>query len=112
MSLGNAKSFLTKVSVIVFVFASFFVSNAVSAGHDNKVQCVPQTTVTKSMIVASLSNVLAPVERISPTDQSMERETVAPRSEWIRVAPLVTKRCCGGYSCDQTTGTCVCKQWC
>ena len=87
-------------SIAIPVFALFLASNPVSAASDNKIHCVSQTAATKSMIVASLSNVLAPVERISPTENLMEKQTVAPRSEWIRVAPLVNQ-CCdsGGKNC-------------
>ena len=112
MSLQNARSFFAKASIVIIVFASFFVSNPGVASSDNKIQCAPQTAVTKTMVVASLSTVLTPAERAAPTENMMEKQTVAPRSEWIRVAPLVTKRCCGGYSCDQRSGTCVCKRWC
>lgn len=99
-------------SIAVFACALFLACNPVSAASDSKNQCIPHTAVTKAMIVASLSDSPAPAERISPPSNLLEKQTVAPRSQWIRVAPLVTKVCCGGYSCNQQTGTCVCKKWC
>jgi len=103
---------LRTVGIAILMFALFLPSNSIFAASNNKSQCVPHTAVTKNMIVASLSTGLTPVQGIAPTENLMEKQTVAPRSEWFRVAPLVTKRCCGGYDCDQSSGTCTCKQWC
>ncbi len=105
-------SFFAKASIALLLFVVFVAGNAAVAGSDNKIQCVPQTAVSKSMIVASLATVAAPSDHAASTENILETQTIAPRSEWIRVAPLVTKRCCGGYSCDQRSGTCVCKRWC
>jgi PBP1b-binding outer membrane lipoprotein LpoB len=84
---------LRTVGIAIVAFALFLASTSVFAAGDNKTQCVPHTAVTKNMIVASLSNAFTPVERIAPIETLMEKQTVAPRSEWIRVAPLVNECC-------------------
>ena len=81
------KWLLTSIAILVFAF--FLTSNPIFAASENKIQCAPHTAVTKNMIVASLSSLPTPIQRVSPTKNSMEKDTVAPRSEWIRVAPLV-----------------------
>jgi hypothetical protein len=111
-SLATFAARFKTVGIAILVSTLFLLSNSVFAASDHKIQCAPHTPVTKNMIMASLSDGFTPVERRATTENSPEQQTVAPRSEWIRVAPLVTKRCCGGYQCDQRTGECVCKQWC
>ena len=98
--------------VMVFGVALFFSGNSVFASGANNAQCAaPRTAVAKSVILAALSD----ADKAAPTAAGnssagdlLDKQTVVPRSEWIRVAPLVTTRCCGGYTCDQSTGTCVC----
>lgn len=105
-------------SVVVLVITFLVAGNSAFAASANKAQCAPGTAIAKSVILAALSDadkstsVLAPLVREPSTGNLIEKQTVAPRSEWIRVAPLVTKTCCGGYTCDQRSGTCVCKRWC
>jgi len=98
---------LTSIAILVFVFS--LTGNPTFAAGDNKIQCAPHTAVTKNMIVASLSNLPAPVERMSPTKNLMEKDTVAPRSEWIRVAPLVNTqngKCCCNSDCSSKSKSC------
>ena len=108
----------TLATIVMLGVALFFAGNAALATGANNAQCTQRTAVAKCIIVAALSDTamsapaLAPADRTLSPGNLLEKQTVAPRSEWIRVAPLVNKRCCGGYTCDQRSGTCVCKQWC
>jgi hypothetical protein len=105
---------------LIFAFlglALLFGGNSAFATSFDKAQRAPMTVVGQSMILAALSDVgenakTAPTVGRSSPGALIDNSTVVPRSEWIRVAPLVVKRCCGGYTCDERSGTCVCKAWC
>ncbi len=108
----------TLASIVVLVIGLLFSGNLAFATNPNKAEGAQQTVVAKSVILAALADtdksagIIAPAARDLSTGNIFEKQSVAPRSEWIRVAPLVTKTCCGGYTCDQRSGTCVCKRWC
>jgi hypothetical protein len=103
---------LTSIAVLVFAF--FSISNPVLAASESKVKCVPHTAVTKSMIVASLSGPSTPAAQVSPTedlvkDDLVKKDAVAPRSDWIRVAPLTTTysgKCCCNSDCSSKSKSC------
>ncbi len=97
------------MSSAIVLFALFAAGNPVFAAGDHKIQCTPHTAVSKSMIVASLTTVLPPAERSSPVENFMVKDTVAPRSQWIRVAPLVNTyggKCCCNSDCSSKSKSC------
>jgi hypothetical protein len=112
---GSCIEWTLASSVVLFV-TLFFTANAALATGPNNPQCTQRTMVAKSVIVAALSgadtraSIVAPADRNLPAGNLIEKQTVAPRSEWIRVAPL--RNCCGGYTCDYARVHCVCKRWC
>ena len=107
----------TIASIVVLVIGLLFSGNLAFATNA-KAEGAQQAVAAKSVILAALADtnksaeIIAPAARDLSTGNIFEKQSVAPRSEWIRVAPLVTKTCCGGYTCDQRSGTCVCKRWC
>jgi hypothetical protein len=66
------------------------------------------------MIVASLSGPSTPAAQVSPTedlvkDDLVKKDAVAPRSDWIRVAPLTTTysgKCCCNSDCSSKSKSC------
>lgn len=96
---------------IFFALLLVLAASPVSAGSVVGTQCQERSSVSKSMLVAVLNDGIA-AKRVDASKNLLGSTEAVPRSEWIRVAPLVVRRCCGGYDCDQRSGTCVCRRWC
>jgi len=107
LRLRRIKWLLTSMAVLAFAF--FSIVEPVSAASESNVKCVPHTAVTKNMIIASLSDLSTPVARMSPTEDVVKKDAVAPRSDWIRVAPLVNTyngACCCNSNCSSKSKSC------
>ena len=103
---------MSRPFIVFMTLLLFLVSSPVFAGNLNDGQCAARTLASKSVAIAALTDDFAESNRVAPGKNLLDTIEAAPRSEWIQVAPLVVRRCCGGYDCDQQSGTCVCRKWC
>jgi hypothetical protein len=111
MSRRNLRIECMLVSLAVIIFALLFTGNPAAAVGNAGSQCLSQTAVTETMILASLSEIEQgpAANRNSSADNWMVKDAVVPRSNWIRVAPLktiITGPCCCNSDCSSKSNAC------